>query len=222
MNEPTATATPAAVSAADFVTPPPPVNPAAVKLDQAPQEGGTSAVPPPQADQSLHPRDDRGNPFDPVRHLPKKHPKTGVWLPKRQPKAGTAAPAGSPFVAPDPEPPAPPPPPSEYRIAAEAACAITYALGMTIGGDEWSPTTDEHAQLLPAWETYLKTKQVRDVPPGLALTIAMLAYAGPRFSRPKTLSRLQKIKLWFVSWRANAAGHRRADAIQASKPEGVA
>ena len=78
---------PAAVSA-DAITPidmPKPTGPApatfktvADKIDpDFPKPAGNAEV------------DGRGVPFDPARHLPRKHPKTGVWLPKggRKPKA---------------------------------------------------------------------------------------------------------------------------------------
>lgn len=43
-----------------------------------------SIVRPPSAASPIAPGtpDDHGTPFDPVRHIPKKHPKTGRWMPK--------------------------------------------------------------------------------------------------------------------------------------------
>lgn len=102
--------------------------------------------------------------------------------------------------------------PDEYVIAAQSACAILYALGMTIGGDEWKPSDDEHTNLATAFEGYFRAKGLSDIPPGWALTIAVGVYVGPRMRKPKTLSTLQKIGAgvrglfaWFKRGRIAAA-----------------
>jgi hypothetical protein len=102
-----------------------------------------------------------------------------------------------------------PPAPDEYHLAAQAACRALYALGMLLGGDEWMPEGDEHTNLVNAAEAYFRAKQFKDVPPGLALTIAVAGYVAPRLSKPKTLSRLEKLRLWWAGLKST----RRAESI---------
>lgn len=168
--------------------------------------------------------DAAGKPFDPDRHLEKMHPKSGRWMPKKpkrgEPRStvgrlpstpGTSSTAPKSSVAPDDEPEketeaGPLPALDEYKTAALAACSIIYASGMTLGGDEWRPSNDEHANLALAFENYFRAKGTTDISPGWALTIACVAYAGPRFRQPKTVSTLQKIgggiKRLALWWRA--------------------
>lgn len=112
-------------------------------------------------------------------------------------------------LAPPPPPLAAPPAPDEYHLAAQAACRALYALGMLLGGDEWMPEGDEHTNLVNAAEAYFRAKQFKDVPPGLALTIAVAGYVAPRLSKPKTLSRLEKLRLWWAGFKST----RRAESI---------
>ena len=48
-----------------------------------------------------------------------------------------------------------------------------------------------------SFEAYFKAKGITDLSPGWALAIALVAYAGPRFRQPKTVSTLQKIGGFF-------------------------
>jgi len=63
---------------------------------------------------------------------------------------------------------------------------------------------------------------LNDIPPGIALTIAVLGYAAPRFVLPttkkRTLSFGQKIKLWWMAKRMNkenAKPPKRAEKVEA-------
>jgi len=93
---------------------------------------------------------------------------------------------------------------AKARQAGIAAANTLIALGIGIGGDEWSPRTDveiglnEHAALEQAFGDYFTAKGLEDVPPGVALTIAVACYMLPRFQQPKTKSRLQRLKRWLV------------------------
>lgn len=203
---------PETVSAADLLGELPPVTPAnatpapaAAVTDQgaatAPASPLPSFGPPPETDA-------KGTPFDPAKHVRAKHSRTGCWMPRRQPAAGraeSAAPASGSFVAPD-APAAPPPAPADqFEAAGAAATAALIAVGVTAFGDEWIPRKGEPENLQGAFAAYFRAKGVADVPPGLALAIAVLGYAGPRFTQPETLTRLQKFKLWLASLRARRA-----------------
>jgi hypothetical protein len=189
------------------------VNAAAVESAAAPPAASPAPAPnvPPEVDA-------KGTPFDPERHNRTKHPKTGVWMPRRKPAASASHPSGASYVAPDAPPPPPPEPLSEYRVAAEAACAVTFTVGMTLGGEEWQPSKDEHATLAQAFEAYFRAKGCVDVPPGVALTIALLSYAGPRFTKPKTQGRLQKLRMWWAQKRAERRGAHAAEVLRKTAP----
>lgn len=80
----------------------------------------------------------------------------------------------------------------------------TGALASLIG-PEWSPRDKrERESMIPPIANYLKAKEVKDIPPGMMLTICLLAYSAPRFSAPSTRSffgkMFEKAKLtwlWF-------------------------
>jgi len=72
-----------------------------------------------------------------------------------------------------------------------AGCLVS--VGRMIGGEEWEPKTepiDEMGNLQAAFGDYFRAKDIRDVPPGLALSIAIIGYAAPRFTAPKTKERV--------------------------------
>lgn len=97
--------------------------------------------------------------------------------------------------------------------AAKATAGAIFTLGTTIGGDEWQPINDpqsgtnEYANMVDVWNEYYKSKGVKDIPPGIALSIAVIGYVTPRLFMPKTKSRLSRAKAWLVSkwilWRSN-------------------
>lgn len=214
------------VSPADLIGDLPPVTAAVVgstpTVSVQEAESSSSSQPGPASAETPEPeRDAKGVPFDSIRHLPKKHPRTGCWLPRRQsangaPKptpSGAADAANRSFVGPDaPEPAAPMPAPAadQFEAAGAAATAALIALGCTAFGEEWTPRRGEAETLQGAFAAYFKAKGVADIPPGLALTIAVLGYAGPRFTQPKTLTRLQQFKLWFANLRARRAANSLA------------
>ncbi len=92
--------------------------------------------------------------------------------------------------------------------ATGAACAsIMFTLGQAFGGREWAPRVDkdldENAMLTSAFTDYARAKDMRDIPPGVALSFAIIAYVGPRFTMPETKSRLQKGREWLYGKIAN-------------------
>lgn len=80
-----------------------------------------------------------------------------------------------------------------------------FAVGRMIGGEEWQPLSipeqglDERSQMRDAWASYCEFKDIRDIPPGIALGMVMLAYVSPRLFMPKTKSRIQKAKEWAIT-----------------------
>lgn len=85
--------------------------------------------------------------------------------------------------------------------AAGVACAHTlFMVGSALGGPEWQPRNDaEHAEtkmMETAFGDYFVATGRTEFPPGLALTLAISAYAMPRFTMPVTRSRLTRVKQW--------------------------
>lgn len=87
---------------------------------------------------------------------------------------------------------------AQARAAGAAAAASIFMMGRCFGGEDWAPSADEVTLQTDAWGNYFVAKGVTDFPPGLALSIAVLGYAGPRFFTPKTKERVGTIKMWFA------------------------
>jgi hypothetical protein len=62
----------------------------------------------------------------------------------------------------------------------------------TIFGPEWqAKTPQEREMVVGALRVYLESKQVKDIPPGLMLTIILVAYSAPRLQAPPTREKLR-------------------------------
>jgi hypothetical protein len=85
--------------------------------------------------------------------------------------------------------------------ARAAGCAIAssvFMIGRAFGGETWKPTPDEVSANNDAWTAYCLAKGIHDFPPGLAVCICTLGYAGPRLFTPETKQRAGTIKQWFM------------------------
>jgi hypothetical protein len=88
------------------------------------------------------------------------------------------------------------------RSAGIALAQMTFMTGQIIGGIEWKPIlredlgVDENAFMTDAYTNYCLAKNITDIPPGVALSFALIAYIGPRFAMPITQSRMSKVKDW--------------------------
>lgn len=130
----------------------------------------------------------------------------GLWRRRRGVSAGRASIVGAPSRAADP--------PAEAQAvqarAAGAACAHTlFMLGQAFGGKEWAPrqneSVNEVTMMEKAFGDYFVAKGYTEFPPGLALSIAVSAYALPRFAMPETRSRMTRAKQWiaakYIAWK---------------------
>ena len=94
---------------------------------------------------------------------------------------------------------------SAARTIGEGAATTLITVCRSVGGDEWEPVVrvdlgmDEAANLRKLFGDYFVAKNYKDIPPGVALTIGLLGYAGPRFFMPKTRGRLQIAKEWIFA-----------------------
>lgn len=98
---------------------------------------------------------------------------------------------------------------NKQRQAGNAAANTLITLGVVMGGEEWQPIKneehgiDEKFTLEMAFSDYFEAKQMEDIPAGIALSIAIIGYAAPRFTMPKTQERSKslwgKVKKWWIN-----------------------
>jgi len=83
----------------------------------------------------------------------------------------------------------------QQRASGKVCASILIQLGISFGGEEWQPSKDaktgidEQAMLESAFSEYFEATGMSDLPPGIALTVAISAYALPRFTKPNTKKR---------------------------------
>lgn len=93
--------------------------------------------------------------------------------------------------------------PVDYQFMSEMMFNMTTGTLAGMFGPEWLPREDapgsnsskEKDNVVACIKVYLQKKEVKDIPPGIMLTIVAVAYAGPRLKAPATAT---KIKLGFA------------------------
>lgn len=148
----------------------------------------------PEFDPAVHKTDDNGNPVLTA---------SGQLAKKRGRKNGTTAQSKSVVGAPQSAPEIPPAN-INARATGKVAANLLMTLGVVIGGEEWQPVcnkalgVDEKTMLEGAFADYFEATGRTDLPPALTLTVAIGGYMLPRFTMPKTQSRLGKLKDWVI------------------------
>ena len=72
----------------------------------------------------------------------------------------------------------------------------TNVLSMSLG-KEWQPqNADERKMVVSSLADYMKSKEVKDVPPGMLLCFVIFAYSAPRFQAPTTSSKMKLAYHW--------------------------
>ena len=93
------------------------------------------------------------------------------------------------------------------KIGREIADTLIIA-GRTLGGEDWEPKLikagdeilfDERSNLREAWADMSEEYQWEKFPAWAGVTIASLAYIVPRLNAPSTVSRMEKLKLWWTA-----------------------
>lgn len=94
----------------------------------------------------------------------------------------------------------------DYQSLAGMCFDISVNTSASAFGPEWLPRPsinpnfpDERTVVVNALATYLKSKEVKDIPPGLMLTIVVVAYAAPRLNAPSTRQKLGIGWTWLKS-----------------------
>lgn len=209
----------------------PDVQPNALEADQAQRATMTAET------ETL--RDAKGEPFDPAIHQvgPDGRPVlTATGKLKRKPgrRGGSSSPrsqvgtlSGSSGPVGSPEAQAS----QQATVAALHTAALVQGIGITIGGDEWKfekddkTGRDEEAHCIQAFQAFYLEKGVTEIPATVGLAIFAIAYAAPRFTKPKTQNRVKAGWYWLKSkFSKNGArtnrGHdneRKNDASNASR-----
>lgn len=95
--------------------------------------------------------------------------------------------------------------PVDYAAMSNQIFALTTGVASAYFGPEWKPRSQEEQDgVVKTLEVYLKSKEVKDIPPGLMLCFVVACYAAPRITEPGTKGKLlqwwQSVKLgwsWF-------------------------
>lgn len=182
---------------------------AAANIDEAP-EVQIHVVEQHEREQAQVPVDSEGVPFDSAIHstgADGSGVKTakGSWRKRRG--AGGRAKSGAPQSSISSAPSG-----TTTEAAAKATGAafaqMTIMLGAALGGPEWAngalvdekgkSVQDDAAMLTEAYTAYCAAKDLKDIPPGVALTFALFLYAAPRFAMPQTQARAGRVKTWLA------------------------
>lgn len=113
----------------------------------------------------------------------------------------------------------------QARASGTMAANLILQIGIVAGGDEWHPREDketglnEKLMLENSFADYFEATGKTDIPPGMALTVAIGAYALPRFTMPKTQTRLQKAKMAIKQWWVNRKLKKHGLKAEPEKPK---
>jgi len=85
---------------------------------------------------------------------------------------------------------------------------LVIMLGLMIGGADFAPEEKNSLMGIPdrellsmSFRDYYIATGKQDLPPGLTLCVAIMAYAAPKFSKPSVLERFKKFGGWLKSLR---------------------
>lgn len=168
--------------------------------------------------QYSHLKDKNGMGFDPTIHKTNKAGEPtlstkGLLILRPGRKPGNSDPSLQKSVVGGVSPNTQPSPQAEARLQARAsgtmAANLVIQLGIVAGGSEWQPRVhqesglDEKVMLENAFADYFEATGKTDIPPGMALTVAIGAYSLPRLTMPQTQTRMQKAKKGIKQWWIN-------------------
>lgn len=177
--------------------------------------------------------DSKGRKFDPTKHAPKKDV-LGRWINKNvgrprksetatQPKTDASQPVSQVGNAESPVGIPGHPSADRFDLAAELYCRAGYSVldGAFSANGEWLPESDgEHVALRGAVATYLRHKGTDDLPPALALSLAVATYGAKRISKPNTATKLRIYFVWIRErWSTFRNGRRMENLPVATAPD---
>ena len=114
---------------------------------------------------------------------------------------------------------------NDQGLDTRATAEVTFDTGTTIltmvFGKEWQPKSkDERESVIAAIHRYYDVKGVRDIPPGVALTLVLATYSVTRFHAPETSSKIKLAWSWLRAKWQNFRARRRVNVpvIRAETP----
>jgi hypothetical protein len=69
--------------------------------------------------------------------------------------------------------------PESYRQCAEVVCGTIFGLSEMVAGDDAKPSAQQANFMITSYEKYFETRQIEDIPPGLAVFLSTTAYLVP-------------------------------------------
>lgn len=104
----------------------------------------------------------------------------------------------------------------DYGVMAGATFDMTVGIAASTMGPEWMPRSpEERNMVVESLRVYLASKQVKDIPPGLMLTIILVAYSAPRLNAPPTREKLRFGFTW-VKMRVSGFFRRRQKQVSSA------
>ena len=87
-----------------------------------------------------------------------------------------------------------------YENLAQMIFDTSTGIAQMTLGPEWAPRDSaERAGVVQPLARYLETQELKDIPPGVLLTMVVVAYSAPRITQPSTKARLAMGWLWLKS-----------------------
>ena len=84
----------------------------------------------------------------------------------------------------------------DYDASAQVAATLWFAVGELILGSDWAPEKNEPQIIKGAFKTYFVANGIGDIPPGIALALALGGYAAVRAQKPTVSERIGKVTAW--------------------------
>lgn len=141
--------------------------------------------------------DRHGNPFSPDIHVtdqegnPKLTPKGYAKMRRKQARESSVGGVGDKQQVDQQEQEK-----AAYQATGIATAQSIFFIGQAVGGEEWKPDKNEADYMSAAWARYFEAKGIRDLPPGVMVTTAVMCYVAPRLGKPNTRTRLQRAGGW--------------------------
>lgn len=80
--------------------------------------------------------------------------------------------------------------PVDYENIGGMCATLWFSGGETVFGEEWRPNETEAKQIPEAFTAYCRAKEIGDLPPGIALALALGVYTVARVSKPTVRERI--------------------------------
>jgi hypothetical protein len=84
----------------------------------------------------------------------------------------------------------------DYENLGGLAAHYWFTSGEVVFGEEWRPIDDEKRQIPAAFTAYFRAKEIGDIPPGVALVLALSMYTTARIARPTVRERIAGFGGW--------------------------